>query len=113
MNQLKTKTMKFLICFTFISCLYTVKSFAQICTEQSLNIHEIIFKTKELEFHLFYEDDTIKKVCTWNKSVFKRTYYEDKKTIITQIIEIQPREMIIPKELQLGTKKVLFYELCD
>ena len=101
----------------------TVSAFGQSCFETDLKIKEIETETQYLEFVMFYENDSIKKICWWIKGTFRAEIYNRKEIIRTQIIKEQPSEYnsgeityrghALRGDLYIDGKKLEFYTLCD
>ena len=88
-----------------------------------MNINEIESKTQNFEFIVFFESDSIKKMCWWQKGTFRAEIYNGIGSVNTQIIKEQPSEYnsgeityrgyAVRSDFYIDGKKIEFYTLCD
>lgn len=98
-------------------------AFGQDCFETDLKIKEVESETENLEFIVFFENDSIKKICWWKKGTFRTEIYDGKEIVHTYIIKAQPVEYkaedityrghALRNDIYINDQKIEFYTLCD
>jgi len=101
----------------------SVVVFGQDCYKTDLKIKEVESETQHLEFVVFFENDSIKKICWWKKGTFSAKIYNGKENIHTYIIKAQPLEYkeedityrghALRNIIYINDQKIEFYTLCD
>ena len=113
--------MKYLTIIVFL--IASLNTIGQDCFEGELSINKIDSRTKNLEFVVFFENDTLKKICWWKKDTFKAEIYNKKTIIRTQIIKEQPIEYYsnemtfrghaLRNDIFVDGVRIEFYTLCE
>ena len=110
---------RIIIFLLFIS----VRVFGQDCFETDLKIREVETESQHLDIVVFFENDSIKKICWWKKGTFSAEVYNGKESIRTQIIKSHPIEYkaedityrghVLESDIYISGQRIEFYTLCE